>query len=140
MVISLIPENKLFERRVICLPEGFSWQFEIRVGYYCEGNEITGEEENSEYGLYLTSSGGIEARIFHSQSIESEIYSLSATDEDIQWLFDHLLNEITFRVAKTMSEGKQLAEIGSVIDMCMEDWTAQLTAKAKANPTEKAQD
>lgn len=141
MVISLIPDKKLFERRMICLPEKITWQFEVRLDYWeLADDEDEESEDYSEYGLYLTSSDGIEACIFHSQSIESEIYSLSATDEDIQWLFDHLLNEIGFRVAETMSEGKQLAEIGSVIDMCMEDWTAQLTAKAKANPTEKTQD
>lgn len=133
MVISLIPENELFERRVICLPEGNSWQFEIRVDYYCEGDETTGEEEHSEYGLYLSSSDGLESLIFHSQSIEHQIYTLNATDENVRWLFDHLVNEIAFRVAKTMSEGKQLAEIGSVIDRCMEDWTLQLTHQTKTD-------
>lgn len=85
--------------------------------------------------MYLTSSDGVEACIFHSQSIESEIFSLRATDEDVQCLFDHLLNEIGLRVAEAMSERKQLVEIGSVIDMCMEDWMFQLTAKAKENTT-----
>lgn len=137
MVISLIPEKNLFERRMICLPERISWQFEVRLDCWeLADDEDEESEDYSEYGLYITSSDGIEACIFHSQSIESEIFSLGATDEDVQWLFDHLLNEIGFRMAQTMSEGKQLAEIGSVIDMCMEDWTLQLTRQSKTDPKE----
>lgn len=137
MVISLISEKNLFERRMICLPERISWQFEVRLNYWeLADDEDEESEDYSEYGLYLTSSDGIEACIFHSQSIETEIFSLGATDEDVQWLFDHLLNEIGFRMAKTMSEGKQLAEIGSVIDMCMEDWRLQLTRRSKTAPKE----
>lgn len=137
MVISLIPEKNLFERRMICLPERISWQFEVRLDYWeLADDEDEESEDYSEYGLYLTSSDGIEACIFHSQSIESEIFSFGATDEDVQWLFDHLLNEIGFRMAKTMSEGKQLAEIGSVIDMCMKDWALQLTHQSKSDPKE----
>lgn len=134
MVISLIPENELFERRIICLPEKISWTFKVRWDHFGLGDDDDEEiEDYPKYGLYLTSSDGLEACIFHAESIECQISSLDATDEDVRWLFDHLLNEICLRVAKTMSEGKQLAEIGSVIDMCMGDWTAQLTAKTKAS-------
>ena len=136
MVISVIPENELFERRVICLPEGISWQFEVRMDYYCEGDEATGEEEYSEYGLYLTSSDGLEALIFHSQSIEHQIFTLNATDEAVRWLFDHLVNEIGFRVVASMAESKQLVEIGSVVDRGLEDWSLQLTHQSKTDPKE----
>jgi len=123
MVVSIVSEKGYVESRFVCLPAGVSWNLEVRMDYF----ELEDEEENfSEYGLYLTSSDGLDLLIFHSQGVESIIYSMDLSDDDVEWLFDYMVAEMAMSLADAMNEKKTLFDMGSVLDRCVEDWEVHM--------------
>jgi len=130
MVISIISDKADFDRRIVCLPERISWQFETRKkAELFDEDEIEGY---TEYELHLTTSDGLEVCLFHS----GYLFPYHVTDEELEQLFNSLMIAISLRMSSAMAQGDHLIELGPEIDSTVEIWTRQLEAKARENPTQ----
>jgi len=136
MVVSIVSEKGYVQSRFVCFPAGVSWNMEVRTEYH----ELENEEENySEYGLYLTSSDGMDLLVFHSQEVESIIYDLDLSDDEVEWLFDYMVDELAIDLAEAMNDKKMILDMGYVLDRCVEEWEGHMKCLRKKKRVEQIQ-
>lgn len=137
MVISVIPTNEYFEKKVLYIPSTVSWEIELRRTLIeLEAEEVDELDCYWTYGLYLKTTDGVNSCLFHSELIENQVEELEADDEDVTWLFDELLNAIYERIGKALAEKVERVDLGVAIDKCLEDWTFHINWVRKQEQAE----
>lgn len=133
MVISVVPTNANFEKKVLYLPPEVSWEIELRRNFI-ELDHDLGEYRS--YGLYLKSTDGVNSCLFHSEMIEEEVEEFEVEDEDVRLLFDGLMNDMFQEIGSALADKSGKVDLGHVIDLCMEDWMYHISLASEADETE----